>query len=160
MGIQKTKVNSGEEKMPNLKIALLVLLALAICAGIMLAISPKTTLVVDGKNNIVCTEAINQIYNNGLESVSHETARLANAYIADQDPGQIVLLDPTAENVKDFVELANYHNAKLIIGSTSNEVELKSNLFEIGLDNKKVQFQTNQDWNPDNIRNLGKGYTH
>jgi hypothetical protein len=146
--------------MPNFKIALLAILAIAIFAGIMLASSPKTTLVVNGNNNIAYTGAINQIYGEGLQKVSNETARLANAYIADQDPGQIVLLDPTAENVKDFVELAQYHNAQLIIGSVSNETELKSQLFELGLDNKKVQFQTNQDWDPDNYENIGRGYTY
>lgn len=160
MGIQKTKISSGEEKMPNLKIALLAILAIAIFAGIMLASSPKTTLVVNGQKNIVYEEAINKVWSNGLSEVSEETARLANSYISACGPKQIVLLDPTPQNVKDFSELANYHNAKLIIGSTSNEVELKSNLFEIGLDSKKVQFRTNQDWDPDNYKNIGKGYTY
>lgn len=140
------------------------IIILAFCVILPLActmlISSPNVLVVDGRHNIAYAGAINQIYGEGLQKVSDETARLANTYIADQNPGQIVLLDPTAENVKDFVELANYHNAKLIIGSTSNEVELKSNLFEIGLDSKKVQFRTNQDWDPDNIKNLGKGYTY
>ena len=146
--------------MRNIKIILLTLSALTISAGIILATSNKTTLVIDGKNNIAYNKAINEIYDDGLETVSHETARLANAYIADQGPKQIVLMDPTPQNVQDFSELANYHNAKLIIGSATNEAELKSKLFEIGLDNKKVKFQTNQDWDPDNYKNIGKGYTY
>lgn len=146
--------------MRNIKIILLTLLTLAIFAGIMLASSPKTTLVVNGQKNIVYEEAINKVWSNGLSEVSEETARLANSYISACGPKQIVLLDPTPQNVKDFSELAQYHNAKLIIGSVSNETELKSKLFEIGLDNKKVQFQTNQDWDPDNYKNIGKGYTY
>lgn len=137
---------------------------LAFCVILPLActvlISSPKTLVVDGSNNIAYDGAINQIYGKGLQKVSDETARLANAYIADQNPKQIVLLDPTPQNVKDFTELANYHNTRLIIGSATNETELKSNLFELGLDNKKVQFQTNQDWDPDNYKNIGKGYTY
>lgn len=146
--------------MPSLKIALLTLLAPVVFAGIMLASSPKTTLVVNGQKNIVYEEAINKVWSNGLSEVSEETARLANSYISACGPKQIVLLDPTPQNVKDFSELAQYHNAKLIIGSATNETELKSKLFEIGLDNKKVNFQTNQDWDPDNYENIGRGYTY
>lgn len=137
---------------------------LAFCIILPLActmlISSPNVLVVDGRYNIAYDGAINQIYGEGLQKVSDETARLANAYIADQGPKQIVLMDPTPQNVQDFSELANYHNAKLIIGSATNEAELKSKLFEIGLDNKKVKFQTNQDWDPDNYKNIGKGYTY
>jgi len=146
--------------MPNIKIILLTLLALTIFAGIMLATSTKTTLVIDGKNNIAYTGAINKIYNEGLQAVSHETARLGNAYISDQGVNQIVLIDPTPQNVQNFYELANYHGAKLIIGSATNETELKSQIFELGLDNKKVQFKTDQDWDPDNYKNLKNGYTY
>lgn len=146
--------------MPNIKIVLLTLLALTIFAGIILATSNKTTLVIDGKNNVAYTGAINQIYTQGLKKVSDQTARFANSYIADRSPENIVLLNPTIQNIVDFYELAQYNGARLIIGSTPNETELKSNLFELGLDNKKVKFKTNQDWDPDNYKNIGNGYTY
>lgn len=144
----------------SIKQLALVTIVLVIISAIALASSTKVTLVVDGNNNIAYSGAINQVWNNGLSEVSEETARLANSYISACGPKQIVLLDPTPQNIKDFSELANYHNAKLIIGSTPNETELKSNLFELGLDNKKVKFKTNQDWDPDNYKNIGNGYTY
>lgn len=146
--------------MENIKILVIALVALLIFAGIMLATSSKTTLVIDGKNNGTYAEAINNVYNHGLEKVSNETARLANVYIDDCNPSQIVLINPTVQNIKDFYGLCNYHNIRLIIGSTPNEVELKSQLFESGLNNKEIRFQTNQDWAPDNYKNIGKGYTY
>ncbi len=150
----KTKVKD------MMKVLIIIMIAMSTFALVAILGTTPKTLVIDGNNNIAYAEAINKIYNSGLSRVSNETARLANAYIDDQDLGQIVLLDPTAENVKDFVKLAQYHNAQLIIGSVSNETELKSQLFELGLDNKKVQFQTNQDWDPDNYENIGRGYTY
>lgn len=146
--------------MKNINTIVIALIALLLFAGIMLATSPRTTLVIDGKNNRTYAEAINNVYSHGLEKVSNETARLANAYISDQGANQIVLIDPTPQNVRDFYELAQHNNAQLVIGSANNEAELKSQLFEIGLDSKKVQFRTNQDWDPDNYENIGKGYTY
>ncbi len=143
-----------------MKVLIIIMIAMSTFALVAILGTTPKTLVIDGNNNIAYAGAINQIYGEGLQKVSDETARLANAYIADQGPKQIVLLDPTPQNIKDFSELANHHNAKLIIGSATNEAELKSKLFEIGLDNKKVKFQTNQDWDPDNYENIGKGYTY
>jgi len=144
----------------SIKQLALVTIVLVIISAIALASSTKVTLVVDGNNNIAYSGAINQVWNNGLSAVSDETAKLTNSYISDHGPDQIVLLDPTAENVKDFAELAQYHNAQLIIGSASNEAELKSQLFELGLNKKQVQFQTGRDWDPDSYENIGKRYTH
>lgn len=150
----KTKVKD------MMKVLIIIMIAMSTFALVAILGTTPKTLVIDGNNNIAYAEAINKIYNSGLSRVSNETARLANAYIDDRDPDQIVLLDPTPQNVKDFSELANYHGARLIIGSTTNEVDLKSKMFELGLDNKKVQFQTNQDWDPDSYENIGKSYTY
>ncbi|HOF79580.1 MAG TPA: hypothetical protein PLP46_01395 [bacterium] len=89
MGIQKTKVNSGEEKMPNLKIALLTLLALAIFAGIMLATSPKQTIIINGIDNKVYTGIINDLYNSpnpdSLAQSSPDRFRWAMDYLEEFD---------------------------------------------------------------------------
>jgi hypothetical protein len=148
------------KKLDNILLLLVVIVVLTILAGIILESLSKTTLIVDGQNNVAYAKAINEIYKKGLRNVSEETARLANAYVADCNPKQLVLLDPTVQNVKDFYELANYHKAKLVIGSTSNEVELKVQLFESGFSGKKIHFQIDQDWDPDSPKNLKRNYTY
>jgi len=131
----------------------IILMALGIMAIIALVVSltipPKQYLIVDGYNNVAYGGAINTVFHEGLDSVDYETAHLANAYIEDTGANYIVLIDPpNVKTVMDFYNLARAHGAKLIIGDTSNEKELKAELFNLGFSGKKIIFKTNQEWKP------------
>ncbi len=121
-----------------------------VIALILLITSPKQYLIVDGYNNVAYNGAINTVFREGLSGVDYETAHLANAYIEDIGANYVVLIDPpNVKTVMDFYNLARAHGAKLIIGDTSNEKELKTELFNLGFSDKKIQFKTNQEWKPD-----------
>lgn len=131
----------------------IILMALGIMAIIALVVSltipPKQYLIVDGCNNIAYKGAINTVFNEGLDSADYEPARIAHTYIADRAVDYVVLINPSVENVLDFYSLAKEHGAKLIIGDTSNEEELKAELFNLGFSGKKIKFKTNREWKPD-----------
>lgn len=120
MGIQKTKVNSGEEKMPNLKIALLTLLALAIFAGIMLATSPKQTIIINGIDNKVYTGIINDLYNSpdpdSLAQSNPDRFSWAIDYMDEFDNINLVG-DPSAQTAIFFYELAKNSGKKFFINN-------------------------------------------
>ncbi|HPX64544.1 MAG TPA: hypothetical protein PLP70_00890, partial [bacterium] len=110
----------------------------------------KQYLIIDGQNNIAYGGAINTVFWEGLDSVDYETARLVNTYLKDRAADYVVLINPpSARTVLDFYNLAKVHGARLIIGDTPNEKELKAELFNSTLSNKEIKFQTNQEWKPD-----------
>jgi hypothetical protein len=137
--------------MPKKVKILLIALGAALIITLVVCITlPKQYLIVDGQNNIAYGGAINTVFHEGLDNVDHDTARLANAYLKDRAADYVVLINPRdVRTVLDFYNLATVHGAKLIIGDTPNEKELKSELFNLNLSNKQVRFQTNQEWRPD-----------
>lgn len=135
------------KKVKKILIALVTILIVTLAV---LIASPKQYLIIDGQNNIAYGGAINTVFKEGLDNVDHDTARLANAYLKDRAADYVVLINPPdVRTVLDFYNLAKVHGAKLIIGDTLNEKELKSELFNLNLSNKQVRFQTNQEWRPD-----------
>jgi len=135
------------KKVKKILIALVTILIVTLAV---LIASPKQYLIIDGQNNIAYGGAINTVFWEGLDSVDYETARLVNTYLKDRAADYVVLINPpSARTVLDFYNLATVHGAKLIIGDTPNEKELKSELFNLNLSNKQVRFQTNQEWKPD-----------
>lgn len=137
--------------MPKKVKILLIALGAALIITLVVCITlPKQYLIVDGQNNIAYGGAINTVFWEGLDSVDYETARLVNTYLKDRAADYVVLINPRdVRTVLDFYNLATVHGAKLIIGDTPNEKELKSELFNLNLSNKQVRFQTNQEWRPD-----------
>ena len=137
--------------MPKKVKILLIALGAALIITLVVCITlPKQYLIVDGQNNIAYGGAINTVFHEGLDNVDHDTARLANAYLKDRAADYVVLINPPdVRTVLDFYNLAKVHGARLIIGDTPNEKELKSELFNLNLSNKQVRFQTNQEWRPD-----------
>lgn len=135
------------KKVKKILIALVTILIVTLAV---LIASPKQYLIIDGQNNIAYGGAINTVFWEGLDSVDYETARLVNTYLKDRAADYVVLINPRdVRTVLDFYNLATVHGAKLIIGDTPNEKELKSELFNLNLSNKQVRFQTNQEWRPD-----------
>ncbi len=135
------------KKVKKILIALVTILIVTLAV---LIASPKQYLIIDGQNNIAYGGAINTVFWEGLDSVDYETARLVNTYLKDRAADYVVLINPPdVRTVLDFYNLAKVHGAKLIIGDTLNEKELKSELFNLNLSNKQVRFQTNQEWRPD-----------
>ena len=135
------------KKVKKILIALVTILIVTLAV---LIASPKQYLIIDGQNNIAYGGAINTVFHEGLDNVDHDTARLANAYLKDRAADYVVLINPRdVRTVLDFYNLATVHGAKLIIGDTPNEKELKAELFNSTLSNKEIKFQTNQEWKPD-----------
>ncbi|HOE80897.1 MAG TPA: hypothetical protein PLA38_02665 [bacterium] len=135
------------KKVKKILIALVTILIVTLAV---LIASPKQYLIIDGQNNIAYGGAINTVFWEGLDSVDYETARLVNTYLKDRAADYVVLINPpSARTVLDFYNLAKVHGARLIIGDTPNEKELKAELFNSTLSNKEIKFQTNQEWKPD-----------
>ena len=141
------------------QIILAVIILTAVCT-IALATAPKEYLIIDGTNNIINAGAINSVWANGLDKSTDETVELATDHIESADPDVIVLINPTLQNVLDFYQLASTCNAKLIIGSAIDEPGLQSELFKNGLSSEQIQFQTDQDWDPDKYENINKNYSY
>ena len=138
--------------MPKQEKIIMITLIIMIIIGviILMATDKPRYLIVDGQNNKAYAEAINTVFNEGLDNVDDAKAHLANAYLEDMGVDYIVLIDPpSTRTVLNFYNLAKAHGAKLIIGEASNEQKLKAELFNSTLSNKQIIFKTDREWKPD-----------
>ena len=104
--------------MSNIRITMLTILALVVFAGIMLATSPRTTIEVNGVDNIVYTGIINDLYNSpnpdSLTQSSPDRFRWAMDYLEEFDNINLTG-KPSGETSVFFYRLSKDMGKKFLI---------------------------------------------